>query len=121
MGDAAVEDLTAGDLPPEVVALIGTRCYETVAAGPVERSVAWVSCASTQNANPLFWDDDVAAALTAGPVLPPSTLSRWSRPHAWSPADGADAVPLRLHFDLKERFDLPEAVVSLSEIEAHEP
>jgi acyl-CoA synthetase (AMP-forming)/AMP-acid ligase II len=57
---AAVED---------VVALIGVRQYQETADFPAERSYAWTSCASVQNANPLFWDDAVAEELTGGPIM----------------------------------------------------
>jgi len=108
-----------GELPADVVALIGTRCYEAEADGPAELAHGRLACASVANANPLFWDDGVAADLCGGPVLPPTTLSRWTRPVPWSPGAGI-ARPLQLHFDLKDRFALPEAVVSESELVLHE-
>ena len=74
-----------------------------------------------QNGNPLFWDDDVAAAVTGGPIAPPTIVSVWFRPHHWAPGHEGERLPLQVHFDLKERFGLPEAVMSDNTIEFHEP
>ena len=59
--------------------------------------------------------------LTDGPIAPPSMLSVWFRPHHWSPGRTEPAVPLQVHFDLKERFGLPEAVMTDNTIVFHEP
>ncbi|HEY4378151.1 MAG TPA: hypothetical protein VGM93_13375, partial [Acidimicrobiales bacterium] len=77
--------IEADDLPQEVVDSIGTVQYEQDGGFPVERGYIWTSCASVENANPLFWDDDAAAALTGGPIAPPTMLSVWFRPHSWAP------------------------------------
>jgi uncharacterized protein len=100
------------DLPPDVAALIDREMYSTTLDFPVERGYVWTSCASVGNGNPLFWDDAAARDITGGPIAPPSMLSVWMRPHHWSPGADAQAVPLRMHFDLKERFELPEAVMT---------
>ena len=65
----------------------------------------------------------VADELCGGAVLPPSTLSVWMRPLPWRPDLGAllDAQPLQLHFDLKEIFDLPAAVMTAITAVFHEP
>ena len=42
-------------------------------------------------------------ALTGGPVAPPSMVSVWFRPHHWAPGRTEEALPLQVHFDLKER------------------
>ena len=101
--------------------LIGEVQYEEVGEFPVERGYIWTSCASVENGNPLFWDDAVAAALTGGPIAPPSMLSVWFRPHHWAPGRQAGLLPLQVHFDLKERFGLPEAVMTDNTIVFHEP
>ena len=88
---------------------------------PVERGYVWTSCASVENGNPLFWDDDVADELTGGPIAPPSMVSVWFRPHHWAPGRTEQALPLQVHFDLKERFGLPEAVMTDNTIVFHEP
>jgi acyl dehydratase len=109
------------DLPDDVVALIGVRQYEETAEFPVERGYIWTTCAAVQNGNPLFWDDGVAAAITGGPIAPPTTLSLWIRPHHWSPGHEGERLALRVHFDLKARFDLPEAIMTDNTIVFHEP
>ena len=109
------------DLPADVVDLIGRLQYEEEAEFPVERGYVWTACSSVENANPLFWDDKVAAELTGGPVAPPTMLSTWFRPHHWAPGRTTQALPLQIHFDMKDRFDLPEAVMTDNSIVFHEP
>ena len=48
-------------------------------------------------------------------------VSVWFRPHHWAPGRTEQALPLQVHFDLKERFDLPEAVMTDNTIVFHEP
>ena len=105
----------------DVDGLIGVAQYEEVGEFPVERGYIWTSCASVENGNPLFWDDEVAAELTAGPIAPPTMVSVWFRPHHWAPGRTTQALPLQIHFDLKEGLDLPEAVMSDNTIVFHEP
>jgi acyl dehydratase len=109
------------DTITEIRSLIGVPQYEEAGEFPVERSYIWTTCASVENGNPLFWDEDVAAALTAGVVAPPTMLSVWFRPHHWAPDRSAPHLPLQIHFDLKERLGLPEAVMSDNTIVFHEP
>ena len=93
------ESITTDELPLDVTAVIDVLQYEEEADFPVERGYFWNYCSSAENGNPLFWDDDVAAALTDGPVAPPSMLSAWFRPHHWAPgprrAEGAAPGALR--------------------------
>ncbi len=105
----------------DIDAMIGIVQYEETGEFPVERGYVWTSCASVENANPLFWDDAVADAVTDGPIAPPTMLSVWFRPHHWSPGRDEQPMPLQVHFDLKERFGLPEAVMSDNTIVFHEP
>jgi acyl dehydratase len=100
---------------------IGVEQYPEVGEFPVERGYIWTSCASVENGNPLFWDDEVARDLTGGPIAPPSMVSVWFRPHNWAPGRTDVALPLQVHFDLKLRFDLPEAVMTDNTIEFHTP
>jgi acyl-coenzyme A thioesterase PaaI-like protein len=51
----------------------------------------------------------------------PTTLSLWMRPHYWEPGAAGEQVALKVHFDLKERFGLPEAVMTDNTLEFHEP
>jgi acyl dehydratase len=108
-------------LPADVDALIGVVQYEETGEFPVERGYIWTTCSSVENGNPLFWDDAVAAAVTDGPIAPPTMLSVWFRPHNWAPNRSEPGLPLQVHFDLKARFELPEAVMSDNTIVFHEP
>jgi uncharacterized protein len=109
------------DIPDDVAAMIGKVQYETVGEFPVEQGYIWTSCASVENGNPLFWDPEVAADITDGPIAPPTMLSVWFRPHHWAPGRQEEALPLQVHFDLKARFELPEAIMSDNTIVFHEP
>jgi hypothetical protein len=111
----------SADLPPEIAATIDQPQYDEAADFPVERGYIWTACASVENGNPLFWDDQVAEELTGGPIAPPSMLSTWLRPHYWAPGLDRQPLPLQVHFDLKEAFDLPEAVMSDNTLIVHEP
>ena len=105
----------------QIEAMIGKVQYEETGEFPVERGYVWTTCASVENANPLFWDDAVADEVTDGLIAPPTMLSVWFRPHHWSPGRDEQPMPLQVHFDLKERFGLPEAVMSDNTIVFHEP
>jgi acyl dehydratase len=109
------------ELPADIVSSIGRIQYPETSEFPVERGYIWTSCSSVENGNPLFWDDAVAEELTGGPIAPPSTLSLWFRPHHWAPGRTTEVLPLQVHFDLKERFGLPEAVMTDNTIVFHEP
>ena len=74
-----------------------------------------------ENGNPLFWDDAVAKEITGGPVAPPSMISVWFRPHHWAPGRTEQALPLQVHFDLKEQYGLPEAVMTDNTITFYDP
>lgn len=109
------------ELPADVAELIGKIQYEETGEFPVEQGYIWTSCSSVENGNPLFWDDSVAEQLTDGIVAPPTMLSVWFRPHHWAPGRTVQALPLQVHFDLKARFDLPEAVMTDNTIAFYEP
>lgn len=100
------------DLPAEVQAWIGQKRYEVEGEFDVERGYIFTSCASVENGNPLFWDEQVAQRITDGPIAPPSMISVWFRPHHWAPNRSEQALPLQVHFDLKRVLELPEAVMS---------
>jgi uncharacterized protein len=101
--------------------MIGVEQYPETGEFPVERGYIWTTCSSVENGNPLFWDDEVADALTSGPIAPPTMLSIWFRPHHWAPGRSGQALPLQVHFDLKGLFDLPEAVISDNTLTFYEP
>ena len=109
------------DLLPAVEQMVGQALYEETAEFPVERGYIWTTCSAVENGNPLFWDDEVAEALTAGPIAPPTMLSVWFRPHHWAPGRSAARLPLQVHFDLKEALGLPEAVMSDNTMTFFEP
>ena len=109
------------ELPDDLAALIGTIQYEIAGDFPVEQGYIFTSCSSVENASPLFWDPATAAAITDGPIAPPTMLSVWFRPHNWAPGRTEQALPLQVHFDLKERFGLPEAVMSDNTIVFYDP
>ena len=109
------------DLPSDVTELIDKVMYEETATFPVEHGYIWTTCSSVENGNPLFWDNEYATRTTDGPIAPPTMLSVWFRPHHWSPGATEPAVPLRMHFFLKERLDLPEAVITDNTLVFHEP
>lgn len=108
-------------LPADVTALIDVVQYEEAGEFPVERGYIWTTASSVENANPLVWDDAAADAITGGPIATPTMLSVWFRPHHWAPGRERELLPLQIHFDLKERFDLPEAVMTDNTIVFHEP
>jgi uncharacterized protein len=116
-----MSDTTTSTVPDEVTGWIDQVRYEEQGEFPVERGYIWTSCASVENGNPLFWDDEVAEAVTGGPIAMPTMLSLWFRPHHWAPGRTEQALPLQVHFDLKDRLGLPEAVMTDNTIVFHEP
>lgn len=81
-----------------------------------ERGYVLHWCEATENANPLYWDPDVAEDLTDGWIAPPTMLSVWMRPLTFVPGRTEGRMPLDLHFALKDAFDLPEGIVTGNEI-----
>lgn len=115
---AGVDD----ELPEDVVALLGVRQYEEASEFPVERGYIWTMCASVQNGNPLYWDDAVAQEITGGPTAPLTMLSVWLRAHYWAPGrEPGEQLPLQVHFDLKKRLGLPEAIMTDDILTFYEP
>lgn len=108
-------------IPPEVQSLIGKPLYRERSEIDVEPGYIRTSCAAAQNGNPLYWNEEVAAALTDGLIAPPTMLSVWFRPHHWRPGSVAERTPLQAHFDLKRLLELPEAVISANEMIFAEP
>jgi acyl dehydratase len=103
------------EIPDEIRSWIGTSLAEDDAGLEVERGYIATSCASVENGNPLYWDDE-AATLTDGPIAPPTMLSVWMRPHHWQPGRTEQPMPLEVHFKLKKGLELPEAIVTANEI-----
>ena len=111
----------ADDLPEEVLGWVGEERYEEKTEFPIEMGYVLTTLSATQNGNPLYWDEKVANDLTDGPITLPTMVSVWFRPHDWSPGRTEPAVPLQLHFDLKARLELPEAVMTDNTITFYEP
>lgn len=111
----------ADDLPSDVRSWIDQVRYEEDTEFPVEMGYVYTTCASVENGNPLFWDEPTAREVTGGPIAPPTMLSVWFRPHFWAPGRSKQIQPLQVHFDLKEKFGLPEAVMTDNTIEFHTP
>lgn len=109
------------ELPETVCAWIGEKRYEQEGEFDVERGYVFTTCASVENGNPLYWDEETALALTDGWIAPPTMLSVWFRPHYWAPQRQEVAQPLQVHFDLKQALDLPEAVMTDNTIVFREP
>mgnify|MGYP006277094093 CR=1 FL=1 len=115
------QDRPEDSLPDDVAALIGVEQYPKTATFPVERGYTYNTLAATGNGNPLYWDESVAEEVTGGMTALPTTLSLWMRPHFWEPGAEGEQVALQVHFDLKARFDLPEAVMTDNTLILHEP
>ena len=109
------------DVPAEVQGWIGQKRYEEQGEFDVERGYIFTSCASVENGNPIFWSDKAANEVTDGPIAPPTMISVWFRPHHWAPGRSEQAQPLQVHFDLKEKLGLPEAVMTDNTITFGEP
>ncbi len=105
----------------DIEGVLGVEQYREQGEFPVERGYIWTTCSSVENGNPLFWDDEIAGEVTGGPIAPPTMVSVWFRPHHWAPGRTTQALPLQIHFDLKEGLGLPEAVMSDNTIVFHEP
>jgi acyl dehydratase len=109
------------DVPAEVQDWIGQKRYEEQGEFDVERGYIFTSCASVENGNPIFWNDKAANEVTDGPIAPPTMISVWFRPHHWAPGRSEQAQPLQVHFDLKEKLGLPEAVMTDNTITFGDP
>ena len=108
-------------LPADIRGWIGEERYHEEGEFPVEMGYVWTTCSSVENGNPIFWDEAVARELTGGPIAMPTMISLWFRPHHWAPGRTREVQPLQVHFDLKARLGLPEAVMTDNTIVFGEP
>ena len=115
------EPETVAELPAEVRGWLGQKRYEQEGEFDVERGYVFTTCASVENGNPLYWDEKAAREWTGGWTAPPTMISVWFRPHFWAPDRPGTAQPLQVHFDLKEAFGLPEAVMTDNTITFGDP
>ncbi len=76
---------------------------------------------SVENANPIWWDEDLCREVTGDHITPSTMLSVWMRPLMFKPGRETMIRPLELHFQLKDAFDLPKGIVASNEIEFGEP
>jgi acyl dehydratase len=104
------------ELPREIALRIGTVWYEDESRFEIERGYILTGCASVENGNPLFWDESIANEITGGWIAPPTMLSVWFRGHHWTPDMKAERMPYQIHFDLKARLELPEAIMTHNEL-----
>ena len=109
------------ELPAEVRSWIGKTLAEDHGEFGIEQGYVATSCSSVENGNPLFWDREVAESITKGPIAPPTMLSVWLRPHHWAPGRTEERLPLEVHFKLKKKLDLPEAIIASNELSFGEP
>jgi acyl dehydratase len=109
------------DLPPEVAGWIGQERYGEESEFEVERGYVLTACSSVENANPLYWDEKAAREITGGWIAPPSMISVWCRPHRFAPGRKGEGLALKVHFDLKEKLGLPEAIMTDDELVFHRP
>lgn len=109
------------EIPAEIQGWIGESLVEDTSEFPIEPGYVASTCASVENGNPLFWNEEVAQAITQGPIAPPTMLSVWLRPHHWAPGRTEQRLPLEVHFTLKKRLDLPEAIITANELTFGEP
>jgi acyl dehydratase len=110
-----------GDVPADVLARVGVACHREQSVVPVERGAITSFVSASHNGNPVYWDDEVAREVADGAVAPATMLSVWFQPLPWEPGRIDEPVPLRLHFELKERFGYPEAIVSDNVATYYEP
>lgn len=109
------------ELPAIVRSWIGQKRHEEEGEIDVERGFVLTACASVENGNPLYWDEETARSITGGWIAPPTMISVWCRPHFWSPYRQGEGLALRTHFDLKEALDYPEAIMSADELIFYAP
>ena len=51
-------------------------------------------CGLVNDANPIYWDDELAGHRFGGAVVPAATLMSWSLPLPWRPTSGPELRPL---------------------------
>ena len=113
--------MSHAELPEDIRDAIGREQYRLLSDFPIESGYVLTLCAAVENGNPLYWDREVADAITGGATAPLSMLSVWFRPHFWAPGRSGSVKPLQLHFDLKQRLDYPTAIITGNELVFHAP
>ena len=109
------------ELPEDIATRVGAVWYEDETTFEIQRGYILTGCASVENGNLLFWDEAIANQLTRGWIAPPTMLSVWFRRHSWMPDKQSERMPYQIHFDLKARLELPEAIMTHNELVFAEP
>ncbi len=108
-------------LPDEIASRVGEVWYTDETSFGIERGHIETGCASVENGNPLYWDEEVAQEITGGAIAPATMISVWFRRHHWMPEMHDALMPYQIHFDLKARLELPEAIMSHNLLEFGAP
>lgn len=111
--------------------------FEDVSELRVERGYIDHWLEAMRDANPLYWNEEVAKEIADGIVAPPAMLVTWLLAPRWSPrrpdeiwdvhADPAAGgfqprrVPIEAHYRLKEFLGLKEGIVAGNEMEFYAP
>ncbi len=112
---------TLPELPEKVQGWVGKTLEEDRSEFDIERGYILTTASVTENANPIYWDEETAKEITDGWIAHPAMLSVWTRPHQWAPGRSGEKLPLKVHFDLKKALDLPEAIIAKNVIKFGEP
>lgn len=106
--------MTAGGteeaLADAVLRLIGAPQYVTEAGVPANHQSVRAMCASSENANPVHWDDGAARDILGAPYCPATLLAAWGRPDLWEPDQEQPLRALQAHFDLKDMLGYPASI-----------
>lgn len=101
------------DLPEAVQAMLDRPRHAQRGAWPASREAVQALAAAIRDPDPRRWREDCAPPLTL--------LSTWARPGLWSPDDATPQKPLQTHYELKDIFGFPVAIVASIESEYHAP
>lgn len=98
------------DIPPELTAMIGQPQFAEISDTAIETGAIRLFAAAVEDGCPAYWAENPDEV-----IAPPAMLSAWNRPLAWMPGRSTPPVGMALHFLIKERLALPDAVVTRTE------
>lgn len=107
-------------IPDDLLALYGKPMFEHVSEGPIDLATIRQFASVVQDSHPSYWYSARTEA-DAQLSVPPALLSTWNRVDMWRPDRTGDHKSLELHFLIKDRLELPLAVVVESSISLDEP
>ena len=85
MNTAAIsDDVATGDFS-EALTLIGTSLKRTTPEFTVNIDMIRCYCASIEDSNPIYWNDEHTNNIWGGGVSPPGMLPTWLMPMPWRP------------------------------------